>query len=49
MQSTGDLLRKFFFKKMKTINLENHRITGLTHPSYESDATSKRYVDTEIF
>jgi len=38
-----------FLQKDEDINLENHRITGLTHSSYESDATSKRYVNTEIF
>ena len=40
---------KNFLQKGEDINLENHRITGLTHPSYESDAASKKYVDTEIF
>ena len=40
---------KNFLQKGEDINLENHRITGLTHSSYESDAASKRYVDTEIF
>jgi len=42
-------VEKIFFQKDEDVNLENHRITGHTHPSYESDATSKRYVDTEIF
>jgi len=42
-------VEKNFLQKDEDINLESHTITGPAHPSYESDAASKRYVDTKIF